>query len=333
MENYTIETSVKAKLNKESFEQLEVKLKEKLMMKESVDLEKELELMNQKDSRISDKTAKDKFMKVTGSDLRNKLAEGIKIGLSAEQRTKETYKVMEDIKKTYNEGIQVKLASTFQTYPLIPYFKAKKVELPPKIKTLYEWAKYDFYLLEVTFSSKLENKQYLRCVELRVMLRDNIDKVEKKSVFYKIFPENKYQEYFTAYFNGKVGIDANLEFKVDIPEISDIIEANIKPVTEIKTGIDWDLGKKTFRKAKIETLGENNQEAVWIYNMSSAEYVNDDYVSSAILQIPREAETVKVKAELKVSPYKEMWHWFSKELPPIAVEPVELNIELTPANL
>lgn len=301
MEKFTIETSkqVNSKLNQKEFGELEEAIKEKIGMMESADLKKEF---NFKRPRM--------------------------LNLSEEKVRKEVNDVFEDIKNTYHFGVPVKLANCFRTYPLIPYFKAQKAEIHPGIKTLYEKMKYDFYLIEVNFSSLLESNQYLRHAKLNVTLQDDIVKEERKSRFYKIYPENEYQKYFTAYFKGKVGIDANLDFKFNIPNIPEVFEAHIEPVTEIKAGFDLDLGEKTFRRAKIETGGQNFLQAYWIYNMSSDEYKNDDYMSSAILQIPREAKTVTVKAELYVSPYKDIWWWFDELLPPITVEPVELKVEL-----
>lgn len=325
MKKFTIETSIKVNstLNAKEMEQLEAALNNKVEL-----LEDEMKQTRDK-MGVEDFTTQSPNIEVDLSDQVVDLFDEEPVRYMISEVEKESFSVTDDIKKTYREGVPVKLANLFQTYPLIPYFEAKKEELSPKIQTLNKENEYDFYLIEVNFSSFLEKKQYLKQAELKITVKDDTKVKERKTRFYKMFPDDKYQKYFTANFKGKVGIDANLDFKLEIPKLAKLIDGGIEAKAEINTGVDWDLGEITFRKAKIETLGENDPVALWRYHMSSMEYKNDDYVSSAILQIPREAKKVVVKAELNVTPYKAIWYKYNELLPPIYVEPVKLNVELT----
>ncbi len=307
MEKFTLETSIRtnSKLNSEEMVALDKALKRKvteIVATDSMKIKKKRSLIKPSEDEPS-------------------------MAMSEE----EINDISEDIIRTFSSGITVNLASSFHTVPLIAYFKAKKVEIPPEIEILYETNKYDFYLLEVNFHSSLEKDLYLRRAELKITVQDSIKKEERKSRFYKIYPENAYQKYFTANFKGKVGIDANLDFKFDTTKIAKFLKVKIDPTVELHSGIDFDLGEQTFRKAKIETLGEKDPVAQWRYHMSSDEYKNDDYVSTAILQIPREAKKVKIIAELIVAPYKTIWLQFDKELPPITVTPVVREVEINQA--
>ncbi len=245
-----------------------------------------------------------------------------------------------DIMDVYNKGITVKLASNFETTPIVPYFKNKGVDLPQEIKTAIE-TKYDFYSVEVTFRSIIdEHDIYLKRAELTIEITDDVEKRERQTRVYKLFPDGIYKDYFKAHAGGKIALDAGLNFALNIPEeLAELIDAKIKPEVGINTGIDFDLGSYAFRKAKVEAMGESDKEAVWIYNMSYSEKKNDDYKSIVILKVPEEAKKVAIYAKLKVSPYRTRWDWKNLfrskselQLPPLQCEPVKLFIELQENN-
>ncbi len=245
-----------------------------------------------------------------------------------------------DIMDVYNKGVTVKLASNFETLPIVYYFKNKGVDLPQEIKSAIE-TKYDFYSVEITFRSIIdEHDIYLKRAELTIEITDDVEKKERQTRVYKLFPDGIYKDYFKAYAEGKIALDAGLNFSLSIPdELAELIDAKIKPEACIDAGIDFDLGSYTFRKAKVEAMGESDKEAVWIYNMNYSEKKNDDYKSIVILKVPEEAKKVTMCARLKVSPCRTRWDWKNLfrskselQLPPLQCEPVKLLIELQENN-
>src|SRR5437867_435252 len=54
----------------------------------------------------------------------------------------------------------IRIASQAESRPLVPLYRESKLELPPAIKVDLE-SRYDFYSVEVVFSSLLPRDQYL----------------------------------------------------------------------------------------------------------------------------------------------------------------------------
>lgn len=239
-----------------------------------------------------------------------KISEAAKTGTAEE--------IKEDIKNTYSEGFEVRLAN-FQSYPLIPYYKETKEEVAPEIKVAFEHMNFTFYRVEVSFNSILPKNVYLKTLELTLVINDDVEKAERKTSVFKMFPNNKYKEYFKASFESKLALDANMNIHAKIPpSIASIIGITISPIGTIKTGIDLDLGSYSFHIAEIETAGENDNIVKWRYSTNYADAKNGDYKSIVILKIPIEAKKVTMSATLKVRPYKNTWILFDKALPELS---------------
>ena len=227
----------------------------------------------------------------------------------------------DDILNTYKDIIEnriVILSDGVETVPLIPTLIAGKKEIAPEIKIMNKQMEYDFDQVEIIFGALLEKDIYFKFVELNLKLEDSKSAGVRKARFFKLYPENKYQDVFKASFSGKVGIDAGLKFKIEVPlKIQEMFDIKIDPAIELKTEVDYDAGEIKYRKAKIESIGESNSQAIWRYYMTHQDYVNDDYKTIVILKIPRETAELTLYAELKVVPMKVSWFFPDELLEPI----------------
>jgi hypothetical protein len=250
------------------------------------------------------------------------LDEEIKVGVPTHD---ELGLLKEEILSNYKKGI--KIASNIESKPLIPLYKASNVELPPNLKVDNEIMKYDFYWTEITFSSCLENDQYLLSAELNLKLEDDVSDQKRRARPVQFFPSETDSKYFQIDLEGGIGLDS--EMKIVIPTI----ESELIPLkrliadAKIKAGISIGPFRYQFRKAKIRVTGLSDREINWFYNLESELTGTNDITSILILKTAKEIKSLKIYASLKVIPYKKKWIFFKEILPPLSGND-ELPVEL-----
>lgn len=260
--------------------------------------------------------------KLKPGELRGTGLLGERIEVPRKEGIEETKKEIID---EYKEGVEI--ADQTESRPLIPLFKAAKVELPPEIKVDNEQMRYDFYWVEVTFSSLLPKSQFLLSAELKLMLSDDVREPARRIRPIRLFPDRKDIDLFKIDLEGGIGIDQNMNISVPM------VGANLLPFKEV--AMDAKMKAKIvvgpfhfgFRKAAIEVKGKGDQFIHWRYNLQSELYGTNDFKSVLVLKIAEEATDVQISASLGVTPCKRRWLIFKDVLPPISDQrtlPVEL---------
>jgi len=260
--------------------------------------------------------------KLTPGELRGTGLQGERIEVPKKRGIEET---KEEIKESYKKGVEI--ASQTESRPLISLFKAAKVELPPEIKVDNQQMRYNFYWVEVTFSSLLPKSQFLLSAELELTLSDDVRDSARRTRPIRLFPDRKDIDLFKIDLEGAIGIDQNMNISVPM------VGAKLLPFKEV--AIDAKIKAKIvvgpfhfgFRKAAIEVKGKSDQFIHWRYNLQSELYGTNDFKSVLVLKIAEEATDVQISASLGVIPCKRRWLIFKDVLPPISDQrtlPVEL---------
>jgi len=234
-------------------------------------------------------------------------------------------KIKDEIIHFYRHGI--KIAPHAESRPLIPLFEAAKVKLPPELKVDHEIMLYNFYLVEVTFSSKLPKDQFLTDAEFGINLTDDVKDPVRSTRAIRLFPERKDINLFTVDMEASIGIDANAN--ISIPksgsELLPFQKADIN--AKIKAELIAGPYKIQIRKAAIEVHGTSDQNIVWNYNIKSELSKANDFKSILVLKIAEEAKSVQMHTYLKVTPCKHRWKIFKDTLDPLEDKTV-LTVEL-----
>lgn len=260
--------------------------------------------------------------KLTPGEMRGTGLQGERIEVPKKRGIEKT---KEEIKENYQKGVEI--ASQTESRPLISLFKAAKVELPPEIKVDKQQMHYNFYWVEVTFSSLLPKSQFLLSSELELTLSDDVHDSARRTRPIRLFPDRKDIDLFKIDLEGAIGIDQSMNISVPmlgtnlLPFKKAAIDANVK--AKIVVG-PFHFG---FRKAAIEVKGKSDQFIHWRYNLQSELYGTNDFKSVLVLKIAEEATDVQISASLGVVPCKRRWLIFKEVLPPISDQrtlPVEL---------
>lgn len=254
------------------------------------------------------------------SDDRAVYSKDTEIGL------KELTQVKVDITQFFRNGIDI--SSKAETRPLLPLLKAANVELPPELKVDHEVQKYDFYWVEVVFSCFLDNDVFPRSAVLALTLVDDVRDPARRTRPIRLFPNRKDIQLFAVDAEGAIGIDAGVNFLV--PQVrSEIIPfQKIEGDAKLKASIALGPFKYSFRKAAIEVKGTSDQDILWRYNLQSELCGANEFKSILILKVPQEANSVKMKANLGVVPFKRSWYNFKRLELPMLTDEATLYVEL-----
>lgn len=239
---------------------------------------------------------------------------------------KELTLVKVDITEVFSKGIEI--SSQAETRPLLPLLKAANVELPPELKVDHEVQKYDFYWVEVVFSCFLDNDVFPRSAVLALTLVDDVRDPARRTRPIRLFPNRKDIQLFAVDAEGAIGIDAGVNFLV--PQVrSEIIPfQKIEGDAKLKASIALGPFKYSFRKAAIEVKGTSDQDILWRYNLQSELCGANEFKSILILKVPQEANSVKMKANLGVVPFKRSWYNFKRLELPMLTDEATLYVEL-----
>jgi hypothetical protein len=209
----------------------------------------------------------------------------------------------------------------------VPLFAAAKAPLPAEIQVDHEQMGYDFYLVEVTFSSLLPPEQYLAKAELGLKISDDVKEPARRTRPVRLFPGRKDLNLFSVDLEGAVGLDAGMNFS--IPMAGNQLLAFGKLTTDAKVKANLVAGPFhfQFRRAAIEVKGESDQLILWRYNLQSELRGTNDFKSVLVLKVSREARAVSLGVTLGVTRCQHRWLVFREHLPQLTdtqVLPVEL---------
>lgn len=241
------------------------------------------------------------------------------------RRPSEIEEAKNDIIENYRRG--VKIASQAESRPLLPLLEAAGLPVPPELAVDHEHMKYDFYTVQVTFSSLLPADQFPAAAELGIVIRDDVPEPKRSTRPLRLFPGRKDKQLFSLDLEGAVGLDAGLNFA--IPKIGEEILPYAKASADAKLKAALVLGpfQFQFRRAAIEVIGESDQNILWRYNMHSELTGANEFKSFLLLKVAQEATQVTLDVSLGLVPCKRKWLIFKDMLPPIP-DRVPLAVEL-----
>ncbi len=229
----------------------------------------------------------------------------------------------------------VRIAPLIESRPLIPLFRAAKVDLPPEIKVDHEELHYDFYYVEVTFSILLSQEEFPLSAEFHLTLTDDAQDAARHVRPIRLFPGRKDIQFFSVDVEGAIGIDASMN--IATPNISAPLGVVFPTFSEVSAKVAADAHLKAsfvigpltfpFRKAAVEVRGESDQDVYWRYNLQSELNGTNSFKSVLVLKVAQEISSVQMSGLLRVVPCKHRWLIFKEILPDLS-DKMPLKIEL-----
>jgi hypothetical protein len=227
----------------------------------------------------------------------------------------------------------VEIASQAESTPLIPLLQAAEVKPSPEVKVAHELQRYDFYLVEVTFSILLDRDEYARSAALELTISDDVAQAERRVRPIQLFPARKDRELFRVDLEGGVGIDAGFNLSVPLEALAAAVPT-VLPFAKLDAGLKAKAGivvgpvSFPFRKAAVEVKGSSSQEVAWRYNLQSELMGTNEFKSLLVLKVPQEARRVKMDLRLGVKPGKRRWRILGNDPIPELSDHASLGVEL-----
>ncbi len=258
---------------------------------------------------------------------------GLEKGIGEDREQGELEAVAQEVVTAARTGVRI--APLVESRPLVPLFKAAKIDLPPEVKVDHQQMKYDFYCVESTFSILLSQEQFALLAELDITVIDDAHSTARCTRPLRLFPGRKDIQFFTADLEGGIGIDASMN--ISTPEVGlqlpSFAQVSAKMATDAKLKANFVVGPLTFpfRRAAIEVVGESDQRIFWRYNLQSELKGANLFKSVLILKVPQEVQSVQMKAALSIMPCTHRWLVFKNALPKLS-DTRSLTVELTPSE-
>ncbi|WP_437762090.1 hypothetical protein WMF27_01225 [Sorangium sp. So ce281] len=217
----------------------------------------------------------------------------------------------------------VRLAPFAETTPLLPLYAALGRELPPPLRVASEEQRYEFLLVALTFSLRLDDDESPDHAEFVVKIRDGIDG-PRASRAVEVFPQRVHAAYFQASAQLSVALEASMKFSVETEAVP---RAGVDAAAEAKVlagPFTIDIGQ-----TELDVSGEGDRDIGWVYRVRRALEGKNDFRSFLVLKVARETEKVRLLANIGVRTYRRTWKtlWLREKLP-ILYASAALDIEL-----
>jgi hypothetical protein len=185
-------------------------------------------------------------------------------------------------------------------------FKDLNLPVPTNLRFLLQ--QYNFYLVHFPLTLVPHNDWEFDWLECRVAF--NQDRPPKEQpVIYQIFPEQEWQEVLHAWESLEVGLDQNLEFKLDPTRIPDLqvildqlklpVKASIEAKLAGKGGLLMGPFEYRLKKARVISQGRGNMMAIWrLYGKEQVLYREPRL--GIVLQVPKSVNVVSAEGRLFV---------------------------------
>jgi hypothetical protein len=182
------------------------------------------------------------------------------------------------------------------------HFADHSLKVPARITDLMR--RFDFYLLHVPIT--LVAKAGWAFIQLDCIIEFNPGRSPaERPVAYQVFPQEEWQDVIRASQGLAVGLDENLEFKVDIgrlevelPELSAEARAKVGTRAAGKAGLILGPFNYRIRRPKIISRGRGNVQVYW--RLESEEHFEEEEPQlGVVLQVPKEVSRVDVIGVLK----------------------------------
>lgn len=169
------------------------------------------------------------------------------------------------------------------------------LEAPPYIRQLFD--RFNFYLVD--FPITMIPRPGGGFAQLDCIVEFNPDApADKRPVAYQVFPQEEWQEVIHAWQGVNVGIDENLEFKVDPLEAAEklsTLSLPVKAAVELKTAAKAGLVLGPFdyhiRRPKIISRGRGDAKVYWRLE-SENQLMENQPRFGMVLQVPKDVEQV-----------------------------------------
>jgi hypothetical protein len=193
-------------------------------------------------------------------------------------------------------------------------FADLKLEAPPYTRQLFD--RFNFYLVD--FPISMIPRPGGGFGQLDCIVEFNPDAAsEKRPVAYQVFPQEEWEEVIHAWQGVNIGIDENLEFKVDPLQAADVLPTlslPLKAAVELKTAAKAGLVLGPFdyhiRRQKILSRGKGDAKVYWRLE-SENEIMENQPRFGVVLQVPKDVERVDVIGALVA---RRTFHFFTGKL-------------------
>jgi hypothetical protein len=182
------------------------------------------------------------------------------------------------------------------------HFADHGLEVPAHIAHLMR--RFDFYLLHIPIT--LVPRPGWAFVQLDCIVEFNPGKPPaERAVAYQVFPQEEWQDVIRASQGLAVGLDENLEFKVDmgrleieLPGLSAAERAKVGAKAAGTAGLILGPFNYRIRRPKIIAKGRRNVQVLW--RLEGEEYFEEEEPRlGVVLQVPKEVSRVDVVGVLK----------------------------------
>jgi hypothetical protein len=220
----------------------------------------------------------------------------------------------------------VRVVPFAETTPLLPLYAARGEEVPAELRVAHESQRYDFLLVQLTFSLRLEEGEEPDHAEFAVWIQDGVPG-PRASRAIEVFPQRVHASWFKADAQLSVALDASLKFSVAAEGAAGAARASGDAGAGGKVLIGpfhVDAGR-----TELEVRGEGDREIGWIYRVRRALEGKNDFRSFLVIKVAQETEKVGLLARIGVRPYRRSWKtaWLREKLPILHADAV-LDLEL-----
>ncbi|WP_437983939.1 hypothetical protein [Sorangium sp. So ce117] len=217
----------------------------------------------------------------------------------------------------------VRVAPFAETTPLLPLYAALGRELPPPLRVASEEQRYEFLLVALTFSLRLDDDESPDHAEFVVKIRDGVDG-PRASRAVEVFPQRVHATYFQASAQLSVALEASMKFSVEADAATRVGVDAAAEAKVLAGPFKIDIGQ-----TELDVSGEGDRDIGWVYRVRRALEGKNDFRSFLVLKVARETEKVRLLVNIGVRTYRRTWKtlWLREKLP-ILYASAALDLEL-----
>lgn len=193
-------------------------------------------------------------------------------------------------------------------------FTELSLEIPPNIANLMK--RFNFFLVDFPITLVPRPGWGFERMECRVEFNPGLPNSDRPTA-YQIFPQEEWQDVVHAWQGLNIGLDENLEFKVDptIPmdelnNLTPAVKAAIEQKIAGKAGLILGPFNYYVRKSKIRSQGRGNVKVIWRLE-GEERILQTEPRLGVVLQVPKHVSQIDAIGALAVF---RTFHFFTAEL-------------------
>lgn len=184
-------------------------------------------------------------------------------------------------------------------------FSKLKLDIPPYLASLFR--RFDFHLLNIPITVVPRPGGGFVRLECIVAFNPD-DPPAKRPLAYQIFPQEEWQQIIHAWQGVEIGLDENLEFKVDpiqaetkLPNLDLPVKAAVKTKMAGKAGLVLGPFNYDIRRSKIMSKGKGNVKVHW--RMDGEDIIlHEEPHLGVVLQVPKGSPRLEAIGVLSALP-------------------------------